>query len=148
MTAAPPDDSRPSHAPDGEAEGPDVPPAPTQPEEALPAEPDAEATTSEQDPAEPEVRVVDVVDRRTVRQAPRYGRFVLAGVILGAVVSMLLAFLTPPSQYARGDLFWILFLGLGLLLGVGAAVLALVLDRRSVRRRDARTRDSRQPPVA
>ncbi|WP_052436295.1 hypothetical protein [Georgenia sp. SUBG003] len=121
--------------------------APAEPADA-PAEPaDAPAEPADA-PAEPEVRVADVVDRSTVRRAPRYGRFVLAGVALAAVVSGLLALLTPPSQYSPSDLFWILFLLLGFVLGLAAAGLAVVLDRRSVRRRDARTAGRRTPPEA
>ncbi|PFG40228.1 hypothetical protein ATJ97_2749 [Georgenia soli] len=101
---------------------------------------------SEATPAEPEVRVADVVDRSTVRHAPRYGRFILAGVLLGAVVAGLLALLTPASQYSPGDLFWILFLLLGFVLGLAAAGLAVVLDRRSLQRRDARAAERRTPP--
>jgi len=99
-------------------------------------------------PAEPEVRVADVVDRSTVRHAPRYGRFILAGVVLGAVVSGLLALLTPSSQYSPSDLFWLLFLLLGFVFGLAAAGLAVVLDRRSIMRRDARTAERLTPPEA
>jgi hypothetical protein len=102
---------------------------------------------AEPDPG-PDVRVADVVDRRTVRHAPRFGRFILAGVALGAVLAFLLAILTPPSQYARSDLFWILFLGLGFVCGIAAAGLAVVLDRRSLARREARTAARRTPPAA
>lgn len=125
-------------------------PAPTAPEELAPAPaaPEEPAPTEEAASTEPEVRVADVVDRRTVRHAPRYGRFILVGVVLGAVVSLLLALLSSPSQFARSDLFWILFLALGLFGGIAGAVAAVVLDRRSLARRDARATERRTPPGA
>ncbi|GAA4285966.1 hypothetical protein [Georgenia daeguensis] len=146
MTGSPTHDSRPARTPDSTAERATTEPA------AAAADPAGEAAAHVAEPAvpsaEPEVRVADVVDRATVRHAPRFGRFILAGVALGAVAALLLAFLTPPSQYARSDLFWILFLGLGFFCGIAAAGLALVLDRRSLARRKARTAARRTPPAA
>jgi hypothetical protein len=161
VTGSPSDDHRPARTPDDGAEPPTAEPAPeaATPEAApalsAPAAPEdqaadaeAQAATAEPAPAEPEVRVADVVDRSTVRHAPRYGRFILAGVVVGAVAALLLAVLTPQSQYARSDLFWILLLGLGLVCGIAGAVLAVVLDRRSIARRDARTAGRHTPPAA
>ncbi|MFC7407171.1 hypothetical protein [Georgenia alba] len=94
-----------------------------------------------------EVRVAGAVDRRTVRRAPRYGRFVVAGIILGGVLAYLLSGV-PPSPEAvrtgqvvgRSDLFWLLFLTCGFFGGIGGAVLALVVDRVSLRSRARRMR--------
>ena len=134
-------------APTADAAPASVEPAATEPAPVEPAAVESEPFPGAADaaPAEPEVRVADVVDRSTVRHAPRYGRFILAGVLLGAVVAGLLALLTPPSQYSPGDLFWILFLLLGFVLGIAAAGLAVVLDRRSIRQRDARAAERRTP---
>jgi hypothetical protein len=167
VTGSPSDDPRPARTPDDLAEPPTAEPAseaetvpevepavgPTpQPSPAVqPDTPEAASTvsaTAASDPAEPEVRVADVVDPSSVRHAPRYSRFILTGVVGGAVAALLIALLTPPSQYARSDLFWILFLGLGLLGGIVGATLAVVLDRRSLVRRDARTAGRRTPPGA
>lgn len=169
MTGSPLDDPRPARTPDSAAERPAAEPvpaaastdaapvgtAPAVPGVSAPPEPEPgpeprPERNPENGPPEPEpgVRVADVVDRRTVRQAPRFGRFILAGVALGAVLALLLAFLTPPSQYARSDLFWILFLGIGFICGIAAAGLAVVLDRRSLARREARTAARRTPPAA
>ncbi|WP_448073603.1 hypothetical protein [Georgenia yuyongxinii] len=101
----------------------------------------------------PLYRVADVVDPETVRHAPRFGRFVLLGVVLGALLALALAVLTPPSDLARSDLFWLLFLGLGVTGGMAGLGVAVVLDRRSWRRRaaagghDAPTPDVPTPDV-
>ena len=169
MTGSPTDDPRPTRTPESADERSTTERAPTGHPVAESGVPSAEAAepsavnptptvpavsgqpepVSEPEPErEPGVRVADVVDRRTVRQAPRFGRFILAGVALGAVFAFLLAFLTPPSQYAWSDLFWILFLGLGFFFGIVAAGLAVVLDRRSLARREARTAPRHTPPAA
>ncbi|KAE8764619.1 hypothetical protein [Georgenia thermotolerans] len=89
--------------------------------------------------AEPEYRVADLVDRSTVRRAPRFGRFVLAGILVGAVVSAGLAVLSPSDHLARSDLFWLLFLSLGAAGALAGLGVAVFLDRRSWEQRASRT---------
>lgn len=80
------------------------------------------------------------LDPATIRHAPRLGRFVLAGIVLGALVALVLTFVPGVSALATSDLFWLLFLGTGL----AGAVLGLVAfwwaDRRSLRAADAAAR--------
>ncbi|RPF27259.1 hypothetical protein [Georgenia muralis] len=83
-------------------------------------------------------RVADVVDPTTVRQAPRIGRFILLGAVLGIALAAVLALATPASELDRSDLFWFLLLGLAPVGALTGAVVALVLDRRSLRAQSAR----------
>ncbi|MFD1506336.1 hypothetical protein FE374_16950 [Georgenia yuyongxinii] len=133
---------------------------------ALPDGPDAgsEPSAPTAQPAGPPATAAEVdaseyrVDPATVRHAPRFGRFILLGVVLGALLSLALALLTPPSDLARSDLFWLLFIGLGVTGGLAGLGVAIVLDRRSWRRRaapgalDTPTRDvpaaGEAPPAA
>ncbi|MBO3088187.1 histidine kinase [Cellulomonas sp. zg-ZUI40] len=84
----------------------------------------------------------------TVRRAPRYGAFLVAGALVGVVVALVVAFVTAQGSGVSGQEGGILpFLGgqngvrwvlavtgavVGAFVGGGLAVLA---DRRSVRRR-------------
>ncbi|WP_454777771.1 hypothetical protein [Georgenia muralis] len=99
---------------------------------ASPGQPGAEEQAAE------ERRVADVVDPATVRQAPRIGRFILLGAVLGTALAAVLALATPASELDRSDLFWFLLLGLAPVGALTGAVVALVLDRRSFRARSAR----------
>ncbi len=67
------------------------------------------------------------------RRAPRYGRFIVAGIFGGALVSFLLAVVTRGwSGLSAANTFWLLLLSLGVIgMGAGAA-LAYLLDRRSL----------------
>ncbi len=71
----------------------------------------------------------------TVQRSPRYGRFMLAGVFLFAIVSLILTFGFPQKPgYDPGQIFGFLLLFgsvAGLLLG---SVAAIVADRVSGRR--------------
>ncbi|MGO1561616.1 hypothetical protein CZ771_00205 [Actinomycetales bacterium JB111] len=130
---------------------------------------DAEATTktedaptsgegpeseSEAEPAgEPASAGDDVTTVGHVRRAPRYGRFIWVGFLLGLLASILLVIFTNGASFSEGfdgvqnSQFFadtlsdknavglvLLSLGpLGMLLG---ALVAYLLDRRSLRRRD------------
>ena len=117
------------------APSPEAAPAPVPPaaedvtaDEQVPSEPDA-----------PVARVVDVVDTSRVRRAPLYGRFGFAGVVVGALLSLGLTFVpVPQDQLSRGSLFLLLLIGLGTAGVLGGLAWALVLDRRSLRRRDGK----------
>jgi uncharacterized membrane protein YbhN (UPF0104 family) len=78
------------------------------------------------------------VDQVTVRRAPRYYRFMVLGLIVGVVVTLVLTFAFPEQdEFNRFQVFG--FTGIfitGICVGLGAVV-AIVLDR--VSRRRART---------
>ncbi|WP_344372207.1 hypothetical protein [Agromyces tropicus] len=75
-------------------------------------------------------------DAVTVRRAPRYGSFLLLGVVVGVLVALVLTFVFPENpQYDRAQVFGFLLLWCGaggLALG---GVAALVIDRVLARRR-------------
>lgn len=67
------------------------------------------------------------------RRAPRYGRFVLTGLLLGGVASFVAAIATRGwSGLSTSNTFWLLLLALGLLGMLLGALVALLLDRRSI----------------
>jgi len=84
---------------------------------------------SEDTPAAPERRSV------TVRRAPKYVPFLIAGALLGVVVAAGIAYARPADEgYDAGAVFGFFLtfaMAGGAILG---AVVALVLDRLSVRR--------------
>lgn len=98
-----------------------------------------EGSSMEHDPDEaPQLRVRSVVDPHTVRRAPRYGRFGFVGLVLGLVVAIIVyQFPIDPMTNARALLVILLILLGGAGLGAGYAV-ALMLDRRSLRRHTRR----------
>ena len=71
----------------------------------------------------------------TVRRAPKYVPFLILGALVGSAAAALVAYGLPGStSFDAGSVFGfflVLFAGGGAILG---AVLALVLDRRSVKR--------------
>ncbi|BDI24065.1 hypothetical protein [Herbiconiux sp. L3-i23] len=70
-----------------------------------------------------------------VRRSPRIWNFVLAGVIVGAVVALILTFAFPiEGEFTAPQIFGFLFLFIGVVFGALGAVVALVVDRRSRRR--------------
>lgn len=83
-------------------------------------------------------------DAVMVRRAPRYGRFIALGAILGAIVALILTFVfdgqAPENelmQFDKGQVFGFLLLICGAVgVAVGAAV-ALVIDRTLGRRSEA-----------
>ncbi len=77
-----------------------------------------------------------LVARSTLRRAPRYGRFALAGFAVGAVLAALAAILGPPGTIlGRGAIFLLVLLAFGSAGALTGSVLAVVSDRRSLRRR-------------
>ena len=70
-----------------------------------------------------------------VRRAPKYVPFLILGALVGSAAAALVAYGLPGStSFVAGSVFGfflVLFAGGGAILG---AVLALVLDRRSVKR--------------
>lgn len=92
-------------------------------------------------PAEP-LETDTSSDTVTVRRAPRYGRFITLGALVGAVVALILtfAFSGEPTiegeliEFDRGQVFGFLLL---LCATVGAAlgaIVALIIDRATARR--------------
>lgn len=84
----------------------------------------------------------EIADPATVRRAPRFSRFLVLGAFLGLIAAALVTLLSRDSALSDGNLFGLLliaFVPVGILLGGGAAVL---LDRRSIRRRDRRLSQS------
>ena len=95
----------------------------------------------ESDRGEPlETEVTD--DVVTVRRAPRYGRFILLGVLVGAVVALILtfAFSGQPAdpalqpEFDKGQIFGFLLLLCGTIGAALGAVVALIVDRSSAKR--------------
>lgn len=72
----------------------------------------------------------------TVRRAPKYVPFLVLGALVGMAAAAVVAYALPGSaSFDRGAVlgfFMVMFAGAGAILG---AVLALILDRRSVKRR-------------
>ena len=80
------------------------------------------------------VEIAALAAPSTTRRAPRYGRFALAGVLVGALVSALAAILGPqPEALSRGTIFLLVFLALGSLGALTGVLLAIAADRRSLR---------------
>lgn len=75
--------------------------------------------------------------RGTVRRAPRYRRFVQVGVLLGVLVAIVLVLVLPAQEGSVGRATVVVFVaGAGALVGaLLGAVVALLVDRRSQRRR-------------
>lgn len=74
----------------------------------------------------------------TVRRAPKFGAILLVGAALGALVTLILTSLFPADPNVGFAASYAYFLVYGVPLGLAvAAVIALLLDRRS--RRRART---------
>jgi uncharacterized membrane protein YdjX (TVP38/TMEM64 family) len=81
-------------------------------------------------------------DSVTVRRAPRYGRFITLGALVGAVVALILTFAfsgqpaTPELElgFDKGQVFGFLLLLCGVIGAALGAVIALLIDRASLRR--------------
>lgn len=100
-----------------------------------PAAPEPETAGPVVGGAEPDAATLErIAEPAVLRRAPRYGSFIRAGVVLGAVVGALLAALAPAApDTPRSAVIGLAAFGsagLGALLGAGLAVLA---DRRSGR---------------
>lgn len=102
-----------------------------------PSAQDAKVTDGEPDlPAEAVPSPSDEVEV-VLRRAPRVGRFMAAGLLLGGIASFILAIATAGwSALTTTNTFWVTLLWtgpLGLALG---ALLSLLIDRRSSRSAD------------
>lgn len=81
------------------------------------------------------VETVVAHETLTVRRSPRYMRFLAVGAGVGVIAALVLTLIFPENaDYDRGQVFGFLLLFLGAF-GVGlGALVALILDRRAVRR--------------
>jgi hypothetical protein len=69
-------------------------------------------------------------DAVTVRRAPRYPAFILAGVAAGVLVALVLTFAFPENaEYDRGQVFGFLLLWAGAIGAAVGGVVALLVDR-------------------
>lgn len=92
-------------------------------------------------------RPTAVVARSTLRRAPRFGRFIVAGVLLGALLAAVAALLGPENAVlGRVAVFILVFLALGTAGAMIAAVIAIVADRRSARGLPARSDERLRRP--
>lgn len=72
---------------------------------------------------------------RAPRRAPKYSRFIVGGMLLGFIVAVALFYLGPaPSQYSGKDVLLVLALYCIPTGGFLGAVLALIIDRRSLKK--------------
>ncbi|GAA1757471.1 potassium transporter Trk [Agromyces humatus] len=90
---------------------------------------------------EDEVETDVVNDTVTVRRAPRFGRFIALGVVVGAIVALILTFSfsgEPAPElgldFDRGQVFGFLLLLCGVIGAALGAVVALLIDRATARR--------------
>jgi hypothetical protein len=94
----------------------------------------------EVDPDEPVEHLETEVtsDAVTVRRAPRYPAFILAGVALGVLVALVLTFAFPENaEFDRGQVFGFLLLWAGAIGAAVGGVVALLVDRALEKRRRA-----------
>ncbi len=97
-------------------------------------------------PSEPDdVELAGIIDPATVRRAPRYASFLGAGVVVGVVLGLVVGlYLLSTFDPARdqpmtkpGVWLTVMVLGTTTVTTLLAGALAVVLDRRSVRRWEA-----------
>lgn len=94
----------------------------------------------------------DTVDV-TVRRSPRYSVFVALGVIVGFIIAGILAFLpvdtsTLTQEYSRASILGILMAFLGIVGGFLGALVALIVDRASVKNAKTYTVNAEYEKVA
>ena len=74
-------------------------------------------------------------DAVSVRRAPRYPAFIIAGIVLGALVALVLTFAYPENgQFDRGQVFGFLLLWCAAFGAALGGVVALIIDRRLSKR--------------
>ncbi|MBE1874394.1 hypothetical protein [Myceligenerans pegani] len=86
-----------------------------------------------------EVHLHDVVDPADVRRAPRYGRFLMVGAVVGIVIGLALGWYAVGTPEAAGMLKPGVYVAVitaftGTLTTLAAGLLAILADRRSLRR--------------
>ena len=84
-----------------------------------------------------EPRRIDLAARR---RAPRFRAFLLTGAVAGVVLGLLVALIAPggeDSAFAGRTVAGFLAMAMGLLGALAGGVVAVVVDRRSTRGRDA-----------
>lgn len=91
-------------------------------------QPAAPIAAGEQESGNAPVRI-----EATYRQAPRYGRFIFTGLLIGAIISFVLAIVSRGwSGLTMANTFWLSLIGLGALgMFIGAGI-ALYVDRKSL----------------
>lgn len=89
-----------------------------------------------------EAELERVATRVTVRRAPRYRAFAVAGVLAGVVVGSVLVLATARGGEATGAVLLFVVLGLALVGAIAGGLLAVLADRRS--RPDRPSRRSRR----
>lgn len=145
MTDAPnrPEPTDPESAPQGEPTSPAAPEA-----SAGQAQDGAVDRVEAADAAHPKVERMDLdpepgehletevtSDAVTVRRAPRYPAFILAGVALGVLVALALTFAFPENaEFDRGQVFGFLLLWTGAIGAAIGGVVALLVDRMLAKR--------------
>ncbi|MCM0640088.1 histidine kinase [Cellulomonas wangsupingiae] len=123
---------------------PDLP----RPEQPRPEAPSTDGPTTGATPDEAEL--ARVATPATVRRAPRYGAFIVAGAVVGVLAGLVLAVATSgdsgvtgadggvlPFLSGQNGVRWILALGLGVPGAFVGGALAVLADRRSTRRHGA-----------
>ncbi len=75
----------------------------------------------------------------SVRRSPRYSAFIIVGVVLGMTVGLVLSLLPVDTsalatQVTQGSAVWMLMVVVGTIGGFLGAIVALLVDRRSVKR--------------
>jgi hypothetical protein len=132
----------------GTGTGTDAQPEPARADApAQPAPADA-PPTARHDPTEAEL--VAVAEPARVRRAPKVGAFITVGVLLGALVGLVAALVAGPGSpieadgtafisvlEGQGSVRFLMALSGGVVGALVGGLLAVLADRRSVRRRDA-----------
>lgn len=140
--------------PDAWAPTADPADAPEPASAAVPSGPDASAKP----PVPSEAELAATAQDAYVRHAPKIGAFIVAGVVLGALVGLVLALVAGPDSPVASDgtafisvldgqgvVRFVMALAGALVGGLVGAALAVVADRRSVRGRPQTPADRPQP---
>jgi hypothetical protein len=76
--------------------------------------------------------IARLADARTRRRAPRYGRFIGVGVLLGALLAAAVALLGPRGDVLGPDaIFLLLFLAFGSAGALLGGIAAVIAERRA-----------------
>ncbi|MBZ2198229.1 hypothetical protein [Occultella gossypii] len=100
--------------------------------------PPAWAGSAEQVSETTSLDLAAIADRSRVRRAPRFGRFVGFGIVLGIIIAFALSRFGEPTEYLdRGGMFIVLMAMLAPFGALVACLIAVLLDRTSKRHLDA-----------